>query len=180
MLGYHGKQVLPPKLKLACGAWANLPVRESKSTALAACAFAWARFSVSLYEFKSQFKNLNISLSCVLFLAVLRLLCSPFGKASTTVLVMDEDTGTSSRSAARSQESCSLVLKDISVCQVCACVLWFYSGASLALARGKTERGGLGNLLRETPFKRLRRQARVMSYISYRSVLSRRVKQGGV
>ena len=32
-------------------------------------------------------------------------------------------------------------------------MLVFYSGASLALARGKTERGGLGNLLRETSFK---------------------------
>ena len=124
-----------PGLIFRCG---SLKVR-----ALAACAFACARFSVSLYEFRSQFKNLNTSRSYVLFLAAPRLLCSPLGKASTTVLVMDEDTGTSSRSAAKSQESCSLVLEDISVLTG-MCVLWFYSGASLALARGKTERGGLG------------------------------------
>ena len=49
------------------------------------------------------------------FLAVPRLLCSPLGKASTTVLVIDEGTGTKSRFAAKSQEFCSLVLEDISV-----------------------------------------------------------------
>ena len=62
--------------------------------ALAACALAFNFLAGSLIVLRSQLRNRSTRRKVViLFLAAARLLCSSLGKASTTLLVTEEDTG---------------------------------------------------------------------------------------